>query len=376
MAPHSLLLAARELGSGGSERQMTELALALDPAEFTVHVACFHAGGFRSDQLRRRGVSILDLPVRSFVSWSAVRGAWKLGRYLRRHRIHLVHTFDLPLTCFGVPVARISGVPIVLSSQRADRSLQPRYRRLARWTDRRVDGIVVNCEAMRRYLIADEGVPERLIHVCYNWIDTGQFHPQPRLRPGALAAAPLVIGVVCVLRPEKDLVTLLEAFARVSNLMPGLLLVIVGSGPMLDPLQARARELGILSRCLFQPEVPEVTAWLREIDIFVLPSRSEALSNALMEAMACGCCPVASGVGGNPELVSDGQTGLLFRCGDAGDLADKLGRLIGEPETRARLGAAAAEFIRSRFDREASVTRMEEVYRTYLKPCIGKSLER
>jgi L-malate glycosyltransferase len=363
---------ARSLSAGGSERQMTELALALHPSEFAVHVVCFHDDGVRAGELREHGVPILRLPIRSFRSLSAVNGAWILGRYLRRNRIRIVHTFDLPLTCFGVPVARIFRAPVVLSSQRAHRDLQPRARRWIRWTDRWVDGIVVNCEAMRVHMLEDEGARGELIQVCYNWIDTERFCPQPSGpaaradRHQSLTNASLVIGVVCVLRPEKDLLTLIEAFARVSA-TPGLALLIVGSGPMLETLQSRARALGVLSQCLFQPEVSDVTPWLRQIDIFVLPSRSEALSNALMEAMACGCCVVASNVGGNPELVEDDQTGSLFRAGDAEDLAIKLRRLIEDPVARASLGARAACLIRERFDRQASVSRMTAIYWSYLQ---------
>jgi glycosyltransferase involved in cell wall biosynthesis len=135
---------------------------------------------------------------------------------------------------------------------------------------------------------------------------------------------------------------------------------------MLGPLQDQARELGVSSQCVFQPEVPDVAPWLREIDIFVLPSRSEALSNSLMEAMACGCCPIASQVGGNPELVEDGHTGLLFRPGDAEDLAEKLRSLIADERARRALSAQAAGFIRARFDRQGEVRRMADVYRSYL----------
>lgn len=193
----------RELGLGGSERQTAELAIALDKREFAPHVGCFHANGFRAEELRRAGIPILALPVRSLLAFNAIQGAWEMGRYLRRHNIQLVHTFDLPLTCFGVPVARAFGVPTVLSSQRADRGLQPQYRQLARFSDRLVNGIVANCDAMRVHLMEDEGVPERLIRVCHNWIDLERFQPMPKLRPGPLSEASIVIGAVCALRPEK-----------------------------------------------------------------------------------------------------------------------------------------------------------------------------
>ena len=98
----------------------------------------------------------------------------------------------------------------------------------------------------------------------------------------------------------------------------------VGSGSCLADLQGRATALGIHPDCVFEPATQRVPDWLNAIDIFVLPSLSEALSNSLMEAMACGCCVAASRVGGNPELVAHGETGMLFEPRDAAGLAEVL----------------------------------------------------
>ena len=145
------MLMVRALGMGGTERQAAEIAKFLDRGKFAPHVACFHEG-FRAAELRQAGVPILCLPVRSFLSPGAVAAGWRLGRYMRRERIRLVHTFDYPLNCFGVPVARAFRIPVVLSSQRADRALNPPgFRRLLRLTDRMVDGIVVNPGAWTHY---------------------------------------------------------------------------------------------------------------------------------------------------------------------------------------------------------------------------------
>jgi glycosyltransferase involved in cell wall biosynthesis len=366
--PVPVLLLAQHLGQGGSERQLAEIAKALNPARFTVHVGCFRPDGFRNAELSRQGIPILHLPIYSFQSVAAMRGAWQLGRYLRRHRIRLVHSFDTPMNCFAAPVARVFGTPVVLSSQRASRLLSRRWeQRVLRFTDRLVDAVVVNCEAMRRHMMEDEGVQAEHLRICYNGLDTSLFQPLPKQRPPVLAGASLVIGVVCALRPEKGLPTLLEAFAKVVSGTPstqrsGLRLLVVGSGPMLETLKELSDKFGLKDKCHFEPSTAEVALWLRAIDIFVLPSLSEALSNALMEAMACGCAVVASQVGGNPELVSDGTTGLLFEAGNASELADRLEQLIFEGDLRIRFGIAAAASMRERFSLEASVRRMEEIY--------------
>jgi glycosyltransferase involved in cell wall biosynthesis len=361
------MLMTYSLGIGGSERQMAEVAKAIDRDRFEPHVGCLHSDGLRGEELRAAGVPILRLPITSFGSYRALLGAWQLRRYIRERKIELVHCFDVPMNIFAAPVAWLMRTPVVLTSQRADRLLTPGlYHRLLRVTDRLADGIVVNCQFMKRHLMNDERVPERLIEVCYNGVDTQVFQPGPANTHPRLAEASVVIGVVCALRPEKGLGTLVAAFARVAKDQPGARLLIVGSGPELSRLLAQAKELGVFDLCAFIPATDEVAGWLRTIDIFVLPSLSEALSNSLMEAMACGCCVVASNVGGNPELTGASERGLLFEAGNVEDLTAVLKPLIQDRERRQQLAAAAGKFIRSGFSTGTSVTRMQEIYSGHL----------
>ena len=357
-----ILLMARELGSGGSERQLTEVARAIDRTQFEPHVGCMRARGMRLDELREAGVGVLHLPVQSLYGLSAIRGAKLLRRYVREHSIQLVHTFDTPTTLWGVPAARWAGAPVVLSSQRAYRELTPPVgHRLLRMSDRLVDGVVVNCQALVRHLIQDEATKASKVALCYNGIDTTTFGPGPRVSMPAVDGAELVVGTVCVLRPEKRLDLLLDAFAKIAA--PGRKLAIVGSGPLLASLEAQRQRLALHSACHFEPATSAVADWLHSIDIFVLPSRSEALSNSLMEAMACGCAVVASDVGGNPELVSDRINGLVFPNGDVNALATALDLLAKDPAMRKRLGGSAAETIAQKFTVAASAERMAEIYR-------------
>ena len=292
---HPVLLLARELHLGGSERQLTEVALSLDRARFEPHVGTFRPQGIRGDELRAAGVPIVHFPVYSFQSLPAIAGARQLTRYIRCHNIQLVHSFDAPLTVYAMPLTRYFTSAVAVSSQRGHRDLTPEFHRLVRWTDRMVDGIVVNCEYLKSHLIQDEQIPERLVRVCYNGVDLEQFFPAPSTRLPCLPDGALVIGVVCALRPEKDLFTLVDAFARVRALKQEMKLVFVGSGSVFPELQSRVKEAGIFADCVWEPATAEVSKWLRTFDIFVLPSLTEGLSNSLMEAMACGCPVIASG---------------------------------------------------------------------------------
>jgi glycosyltransferase involved in cell wall biosynthesis len=349
-----VLLLARELHLGGSERQMTEIAKTLDRSRFTPHVGCFRPRGIRGAELAAAGVPIVHFPVDSLASFGALSEAWNLRSYIRRHGIQLVHTFDYLLTLFAVPLARWCTGAVVVSSQRSHRSLIPwRYRCLVRTTDHLADAIVVNCEFVRRHLEIDEGVPGGRIRLCSNGVDLHQFQPRETLRNS------LTIGVICGLRPEKDLGTLIEAFARIRR--SGLTLLIIGSGSMLEQLRSQAFGRGLAGDCVFVPATGRVAEWLYAIDIFVLPSRSEALSNSLLEAMACGCCPVASRVGGNFELIRHGENGMLFEAGDVDQLCHVLQPLIEHRALRQRL-AAKARSVAEGFSIGASARRMGEIY--------------
>src|SRR5271167_3495023 len=157
-SPVPVLLMVRELSIGGTERQLVETARFLDRSRFVPHVGCFRPTGPRLADLERAGVPILHLPMHSFLSPAVLLSATRqFIDYVRRYSIQVVHSFDAPLNIFSVPVAKFAGVPAVLSSQRGHRELTgATTHRCLRVTDRLTDAVVVNCDAMRRYLIDDE----------------------------------------------------------------------------------------------------------------------------------------------------------------------------------------------------------------------------
>jgi L-malate glycosyltransferase len=371
--PVAVLIMARELDQGGVERDVAKIAMHLDRSRFTPHVATYYAKGLRYEELRAAGIPILDLPLRSLLSMEAVRSAMKLRRYIKEHGIRIVHSYDAS-GVFALPVARTAGVPVVIGSQLSYRTiLDSRTQRLLRLSDHVADVVLVNCEAIRRYMIEDEGVSPDRVEICYNGVVTAEFHSaNGKVRPEPLAGASLVIGTVCVLRPEKALLLLQEAFARVRHLEAGMKLLIVGSGPELPKLQENAARLGIGGATVFIPATRDVAAWLRSMDIFVLPSYSEAFSNSLLEAMACGCSVIGSRVGGTPELIgSNEERGFLFESGNTADLAAKLGRLIEDQALRCELASRAARFVRENLTIEIAAQRTAAIYDELLKRKLG-----
>lgn len=357
--PVPVLLMVRELDQGGVERDITKIAVRLDRSRFSPHVAAYYAHGLRYEELVSAGIPILQLPMRKLVSTDTIRLALRLRRYIRAHGIKIVHSYDSS-GVLGLAVAQMAGVPVVIGSQLSYRNILDRNTRwLLRLSDRYSDAVLVNCDAIRRYMIEAEHVPARKVELCYNGVVTTEFFPDHRKRPEPLTGGSLVIGTVCVLRPEKNLPFLQEAFSRVAQLRSSLKLVIVGSGPGLDSLKENALRLGISDSSMFVPTTREVASWMRAMDIFVLPSYSEAFSNSLLEAMACGCGVIGSRVGGTPELIgTDGQRGLLFESGNLDQLTDRLALLIQNDDLRRAMGARAAAHASTNLgiDRAAAVT--------------------
>ena len=365
--PVPVLLMVRELDQGGVERDVTKIATHLDRSRFGPHVATFYAHGMRYEELRAAGIPILDVPVRSLLSLDTLRLANVLRRYIKQHRIQVVHSYDAS-GVFGLAVARLAGVPVTIGSQLSYRDiLDDRTQMWLRLHDRVPDAMLANCEAIRKYMIEHEQVAEERMELCYNGVDTTQFYP-PASRPTPLSK----IGIVCALRHEKNLPLLQEAFARVRHLQPGLRLVVVGSGIELKSLQENASRLGIADANDFIPATRDVPNWLRSFDIFVLPSYSEAFSNSLLEAMACGCAVVGSRVGGTPELTgSNEERGLLFESNNVEDLVRQLTRLITNDGFRHELGNKAAQFAKESLSIEIAAERTGAMYERWLAKKTG-----
>ena len=363
--PIPILLMVRELDIGGCENDLTKVAVGIDRTRFEPHVGCLFARGIRVPQLQSANVPILELPVRGLLSPSWLTGGRMLRRYIRDHGIHLVHTFDAPMDTVAIPVAWAARVPVLVKSHLWYRRALPRSQQLCgSATDRLVDAIIVNSRAVQRELVEHHGVPEQRTYLCYNGVDTLAFHPEGR--PKQSQNARLTIGAVCALRPEKRLDVLFRAFARARTAGLNARLVVVGSGPMAESLEALRRELGIEDSSELHATTSDVAGWMRQIDIFVLSSDTESFPNALLEAMACGCCVVASSVGGVPELVRNGENGLLFESGSADQLTQIITALAADADRRRALGAAAARTARAEFSVQRNVANIERVYELLL----------
>jgi glycosyltransferase involved in cell wall biosynthesis len=358
--PIPLAVVMTRFEPGGTERQMIELVRRLDPSRWEVHVACFHAEGAWLDRVTHAAASIAEFPITSFRSPDALRRLWNFARWCRSHRIAVVHTTELYSNIFGLPGAALAGVPVRIGNRREinpDKSAaQIALQRAAYGCAHKV---VANSRAAADRLL-EERVPAHKIAVVSNGLDVGSFYSR------TASDRPRKVLVVANLRPEKGHDVLVDAAADLLARVPDAEFEIVGGGPELAKIVARTEARQIRGAFTFLGHRDDVAARLAAADIFVLPSRSEAFPNAVLEAMGAGLPIVASGVGGIVELIAEGRTGLLVPAGDARALADRLARLMSEPGLAARLGDAARAEAQARYSFDRMVAAFDSIYVTEL----------
>jgi glycosyltransferase involved in cell wall biosynthesis len=347
-----------ELTTAGTETQLVALIRHLDRTRVEPYLCLLRGTDPRSRALEPDGCPVMRLGVRSFRHPSALAAAWRLARFLRREQIDLFQVYFPESTYLGVPAAWLAGVPRVLRTRNnLGYWLTPWHRRLGRLCDLLSDGLIANCDACRDAVVTDEGLSPERVFVLENGVDLARF-PNPLASERSRR-----VGVTANLRPVKGLDVFLRAAALVAAEHPDASFHLAGEGPMRAELGRLAHDLGLGARLALWGSVADVPAFLAGLDIAVLPSLSEGMSNALLEYMAAGRAVVATAVGGNVGLIEDGVTGLLVPPGDAPRLAAAIARLLSDPVLAARLGAAARRRVEKRCGRAAMVRRFETFYR-------------
>lgn len=344
-----VLLLGDTLNVGGTEGQYAEVACGLDRTRWEVHVACVRAEGPLRARLEAAGLHPWSLGPSSFKSPGLAVAILRLAAYLRRHAVRLVHCFDFYSNVVGVPAARLARTPVVIASQRDMGNLRSRGQQsLHSMVLELATHILVNSDAIAARLAHTRAARRHRLEMVPNGVDLGRFEPVAAAN-GAAAAAVTTIATLANLRPEKGLVQLVEAAAIVTRRAPHARFAIWGDGPLRTDLEARIRSLGLTDRVEMRGATREPAQALRQCQIFVLASLSEASSNVVLEAMATGLPVVGTRVGGIPGLVDDLRTGLLVPPDNAPALAEAILRLVETPALAAEMGAqgrvrALAEF--------------------------------
>ncbi|HEY3175610.1 MAG TPA: glycosyltransferase family 4 protein [Candidatus Polarisedimenticolia bacterium] len=349
---HVRLLAREQVAAGHAVKVIFSTAAAVDrEAE-----ACAGTGA-GVERMAVKGKT--DLP-----------GMAALGRLVERERPEILH-FHLSSPIEAIPAimaAKVAGARHIVTTEHAPTwfPLEKPYSRAAKMAAGRfVDRVIAVCRSDARFLQERFGVPEKRIAVILNGVaapDAIEPRDAARARLGLpLDASPLV-GFLGALEEKKGVLDLLEGAALAG--LPALALAMAGEGPLGGALRERAGKLGL--RLILPGRIEKVEPFLASLDVFALPSHQEAMPLSLLQAMWTGLPVVASRVGGIPEAIEEGVSGLLIEAGRPDQIAGALGRLHASPALAARLGegaraAASAGFSSARMAREVEALYREVV---------------
>jgi glycosyltransferase involved in cell wall biosynthesis len=350
--------------NGGAQEHVYSLLTRLDRERYDVSVVSLSPGS-AVRKLQRAGfdVLVIDEPDDAIAV-----GA--LAAHLVEVRADVIHNHMFRAETVGTRAAMALAEighrrPYVVSTVHSSRIRSQEDRRVLRDLTPQMDELIAVSQMVERKLV-DEGRTTAPVTRIYNGVDLSRYEQQEAcctlpeeygMEPGSL-----LVGVVARLEPEKGHPTLLEAWPRVLRAVPDAYLLIVGEGSRREALEAQARELRIAHRVVFtgrRDDVPAVTAAL---DVAVLPSYREAQGLSILEAMALSRPVVASNVGGIPEMIEDGVTGLLVPPHDAEALAGAIIRLLRDHPYADTLARAGHDLVHDRFCIEHMVEAIQTIY--------------
>ena len=359
------------LAVGGLENGLVNLINRMPPERYRHAIVCIDDYTDFRNRIQRPDVEVYALHKQPGKDPAAYVRFWRL---LRRLRPAIVHTRNIGALPFQLP-AVLAGVSGRVQSEHGRDSndihgTNRKYLILRRLLRPWVGCHIALSRDLADWLEAYAGVNGRQTSQIYNGVDTERFSLTPQRAPLSAGkpfpADAVVIGTIGRMQGEKDQLTLVRAFISlldsVENGRERLRLVLVGEGPLRRQAQALLQEAGAEDLAWLPGTRDDAPALMQGLDIFVLPSLIEGVSNTILEAMATGLPVVATRVGGNPELVVEGETGLLTPPADSAAMADAIHRYVDDPDLRRRHGAAGRERVVRKFSMDGMVAGYLQVY--------------
>lgn len=359
---------------GGAEQHLIGLVKTLNLAEWTPHVAVFYEGEF-AERLRQQQIPVTVLTPSDL---AALWGMSSLRQLIRKFQPAIVHTHGVRANLLGRLANKAEGSPakLVTTVHSVLKLDYPKFwkrflfERFERWTWRYVDRFVLVSRAMKNDFLKN-GLPEERVTVIHNAI---QLPDRPPVRPAfsklreelGLPQESVLVGTVARLHPVKGHTYLIQAVKRLETDYPDVHYVWIGGGDLQRQLKEEVERKGLTSKILFLGVRQDVPELLPQLDLFVLPSISEGLSVAILEALLAGVPVVTTAVGGSPEVVEEGRDGLLVPSQDPAALAQAIGHLLDDPQARTRMGQEGQRKVYREFSLERLVLETTGVYKSLL----------
>ncbi len=351
-----------DLSRAGTETQLLALIRNLDRGEFEPSLILLNGDGVESRKLEPSDCPILRLGIRKLISPSALMAAAKLRSFWKTHRPSIAQVYFHDSAYFAVPLAKLVGVKHIL---RVRNNLGYNLTRRDRWMNRlirpAVNGYLTNSELGREAIRSNEQIAADRVQVLENGVDLDRYPVRRNRHVGGR----IRIGCVANLRPVKNIAGLMRVAKRLRERFPQVAFEVAGEGEQRGELEALHRELNLGEGFLLRGAISDVPSFLASCDLAVQPSHSESLSNAVLEYLASGLPVVATDVGANKHLLSDGA-GVIVPPGNETALFEALENLLNRPGDWNRLGRVGRGFVERDYSRAAMVERFQNFYRGLL----------
>ncbi len=360
------------LGTGGLENGLVNIINRAPGDRYRHAIICLTDAGDFSRRIMKPDIIIIQLHKRP---GHDVGLYWRLWRVLKDLRPAIVHTRNLAALEMQYITLLLPGIKRVHGEHGRDvhdlKGMSKKYNLLRKTIRPFIHRYITVSRDLQLWLNKTVGVTAEKINQIYNGIDQEKFSPRKTTRPdlspqGYLPHSPFVLGTVGRLAEVKDQAILLQALRKLVIQQPVLCdklrLIIVGDGPLRHALQKMIEDLDLSNLVWMAGDRDEVPELLRMMDLFILPSLAEGISNTILEAMATGLPIIATDVGGNPELVVEGINGTLIPVGNSEALATAIVELIEHPRRLISMGKNSLQKVKAGFSWDRTVDAYLSVY--------------